>query len=305
MCIAPLRADAIYCHGGFYQSDTSDFLAIYSAYFKEADTILPQSFLGKVGFLLATYWPSFARGAGATLLVALIGTFFGCLIGFLVGILQTIPTTPRDGMLKKVLLKGLNIFLTCYVELFRGTPMMVQAMVIYYGALQYLNISMSVWFAAFFIVSINTGAYMAETVRGGICSIDAGQTEGAKAIGMNHVQTMLYIILPQAFRNILPQIGNNLIINIKDSSVLSVISMTELFFVTKSVAGTYYTTFEAYIIACAMYLVMTLTCARILRYTERKLDGADSYKVVNTDTLAYTSGMANMHTARKKEGSKQ
>ncbi len=221
------------------------------------------------------------------------------------GILQTIPTTPRDGMLKKVLLKVLNIFLTCYVELFRGTPMMVQAMVIYYGALQYLNISMSVWFAAFFIVSINTGAYMAETVRGGICSIDAGQTEGAKAIGMNHVQTMLYIILPQAFRNILPQIGNNLIINIKDSSVLSVISMTELFFVTKSVAGTYYTTFEAYIIACAMYLVMTLTCARILRYTERKLDGADSYKVVNTDTLAYTSGMANMHTARKKEGSKR
>ena len=92
--------------------------------------------------------------------------------------------------------------------------MIVQAVFIYYGLLQVFGIKMGMWQAGFFIVSINTGAYMAETVRGGIVSIDPGQTEGAKAIGMNHWQTMLHVILPQALRNIIPQIGNNFIINI-------------------------------------------------------------------------------------------
>ena len=105
---------------------------------------------------------------------------------------------------------------------------MAQAMFIYFGLLPLLGIDMSMWGAAYFILSINTGAYMAETVRGGILSIDLGQTEGAKSIGMTHVQTMIYVILPQALRNIMPQIGNNLISNIKDSCVLSVIGVTEL-----------------------------------------------------------------------------
>ena len=100
--------------------------------------------------------------------------------------------------------------------------------------------------AALLVVSVNTGAYMAETVRGGILSIDPGQTEGAKAIGMTHVQTMLYVVLPQALRNIMPQIGNNLIINIKDTCVLSVIGTVELFFTTNGVAGAEYTYFEAF-----------------------------------------------------------
>ena len=103
-----------------------------------------------------------------------------------------------------MLLKILHIFLRCYVELFRGTPMIVQAVFIYYGLLQVFGIKMGMWQAGFFIVSINTGAYMAETVRGGIVSIDPGQTEGAKAIGMNHWQTMLHVIMPQALRNIIP-----------------------------------------------------------------------------------------------------
>ena len=130
--------------------------------------------------------------------------------------------------------------MACYVEFFRGTPMMVQAMFIYYGSAYLFNINMSMWFAAFFVVSINTGAYMAETVRGGILSVDEGQTEAAKAIGMTHVQTMMNVILPQALRNIMPQIGNNLIINIKDTCVLSIIGIVELFYTTKGVAGAYY-----------------------------------------------------------------
>ncbi len=124
------------------------------------------------------------------------GTLFGCIIGFLVGIVQTIPVDKNDSTAKKILIKIVKFILACYVEFFRGTPMMAQAMFIYFGSAAVFNINMSMWFAAIFIVSINTGAYMAETVRGGILSIDPGQTEGAKAIGMTHVQTMINVILP-------------------------------------------------------------------------------------------------------------
>lgn len=114
---------------------------------------------------------------------------------------------------------------------------------------------------------------------------------GAKAIGMTHVQTMLYVILPQALRNIMPQIGNNLIINIKDSCVLSVIGVTELLYKTKAAAGALYMNFEAYTITMIIYFIMTFTCSRILRWWENRMDGADSYDLATTDTLAHTSGM--------------
>ena len=151
----------------------------------------------------------------------------------------------------------------------------------------------NVWVAAILVVSINTGAYMAESVRGGIISVDPGQTEGAKAIGMTHVQTMLNVILPQALRNIMPQIGNNFIINIKDTSVLSVISITDLFFVHKSVVGALYTYFESAVIVMIIYLSMTLLASYLLRAWEKALDGPQNYDLNTTDTLAYTSGMYN------------
>ena len=118
------------------------------------------------------------------------------------------------------------------MEVFRGTPMVLQAVFIYYGLPYFTDNAVrfdSIWMAAILVVSINTGAYMAESVRGGIISIDPGQTEGAKAIGMTHVQTMLHVILPQAIRNILPQIGNNFIINVKDTSVMFIIGFPEFF----------------------------------------------------------------------------
>ena len=169
--------------------------------------------------------------------------------------------------------------------------MMVQAMFIFYGSAIMFNIRMDMWTAAYFIVSINTGAYMAETVRGGILSIPEGQTEGAMAIGMTHFQTMLYVIIPQALRNIMPQIGNNLIINIKDTCVLSSIGVVELFFVTKTVSGAYYTVFEAYSITMIIYLIMTVFFSKLLRLFEKKLNGPEDYSLSTTDTLAYTSGM--------------
>lgn len=262
---------------------------------------LPADFFGRILFLLERYGPSLLRGAGTTLLIAVVGTLIGCVIGFVVGIIQTIPVDGGKNPVRYLFLWLLKGFLNIYVEVFRGTPMMVQAMFIYYGSSAVFGINMTMWTAAFFIVSINTGAYMAETVRGGILSIDEGQTEGAKAIGMTHLQTMTSVILPQALRNIMPQIGNNLIINIKDTCVLSVIGTVELFFATKSVSGTYYTYFEANTIAMVMYLAMTVFFSKLLRFAEKKMDGPDSYNLATTDTLAHTSGMVRFSPKQKEE----
>ena len=241
--------------------------------------MLPETFWGRIQYLLQQYGASFLSGAGNTMIIAIVGTFLGCLIGFIVGIIQT------------TLVGFLKFIMACYVEFFRGTPMMVQAMFIYYGSAYLFNINMSMWFAAFFVVSINTGAYMAETVRGGILSVDEGQTEAAKAIGMTHVQTMMNVILPQALRNIMPQIGNNLIINIKDTCVLSIIGIVELFYTTKGVAGAYYTYFESFTIAMVMYFILTFVCSRLLRLLEHKMEGPQNYDLATTDTLAHTSGL--------------
>ncbi len=252
---------------------------------------MPTDFFGRVMVVFNRYGMSMLQGAGVSLKIALVGTLVGCIIGFAVGIVQTIPSERGDNPVKRAVLWAVKLILNAYVEFFRGTPMMAQAMFIYYGLLPMLGINMSMWGAAYFILSINTGAYMAETVRGGILSIDPGQTEGAKAIGMTHVQTMLYVILPQALRNIMPQIGNNLIINIKDTCVLSIIGIVELFYTTKGVAGAYYTYFESFTIAMVMYFILTFVCSRLLRLLEHKMEGPQNYDLATTDTLAHTSGL--------------
>ena len=219
--------------------------------------------------------PMFLRGAGVTLLIALIGTVLGSIIGLLIGVVRTIPKPELK--INRIILKIVNGILSVYIEIFRGTPMIVQAMVIYYGSALAFGIDIDRIVAAIFIVSINTGAYMSEIVRGGIVSIDKGQFEAAQALGMNHIQTMTNVVLPQVFRNILPATGNEFVINIKDTSVLNVISVTELFFQTKSIAGNNFRYFESFFVACVIYFVMTFTVTRILRYVERRLDGPDDY----------------------------
>ena len=248
------------------------------------------SFFGWVAFLLQKYGTLFLRGTGMTLLIALTGTVLGFLIGLLVAIVRTVAM-PRSRdprrqssaervslAVRRTLLRAVQILMNVYIQVFRGTPMIVQAVVIYYGA-QYAGIYMDTTFAAIFIISINTGAYMAEIIRGGIVSVDKGQFEAAHAIGMTHWQTMTTVVLPQAIRNILPSVGNEFIVNIKDSSVLNVISVSELFFQAKSAAGAYYRYFEVYFIIACIYLVLTLSVSRILAWVERRMDGPDNYVI--------------------------
>lgn len=240
---------------------------------------MERSFFAWVGFLLDQYGNLFIRGTINTIIIAVLGTTFGFIIGMFVAILKTIPEQPGDSKAKRFLLKILNLLLNLYVTVLRGTPMIVQSMMFYYGALQYFNLDIPSMPAAIIIVSVNTGAYMAEIIRGGIISIDKGQTEGALSIGMTHWQAMLNVVMPQAFRNIVPSIGNEFIVNIKDSSVLNVISVSELFFISKSAAGTYLRYFEAFFIAACIYLFLTVTISKLLEILEKKLDGPDSYTI--------------------------
>lgn len=236
--------------------------------------------------ILQNNWPMFLRGAGMTLLISMIGTVVGTLIGLIVGVVRTIPV-PEKGS-KRGFLKIINVILSIYIEFFRGTPMIVQAMVIYYGSAAALGIDINRVVAGLFIVSINTGAYMSEIVRGGIISIDKGQFEAAQAIGMNHFQTMINVVLPQVIRNILPATGNEFVINIKDTSVLNVISVSELYFQTKSISGNNFRYFESFFVACIMYFIMTFTVTRILRAVEKKLDGPENYIIAGNQMQVET-----------------
>lgn len=249
-----------------------------------------------IGKLWSKYGSSYMNGVKNTLVLALVATLIGCIIGFICGILQTIPHAKTDHPVKRFFLALIRAIVRIYVEVFRGTPMVLQAVFVYYGLPYFTNQQLqftNVWMAAILVVSINTGAYMAETVRGGILSIDPGQTEGAKAIGMNHFQTMLYVILPQALRNIMPQIGNNFIINVKDTSVMFIISFTDFFAVHRGVVGATYLYFPSAALEMLGYLCMTLIASLLLRMWEKKLDGDDSYALATGDQLAPTAGMLN------------
>jgi putative lysine transport system permease protein len=245
-----------------------------------------RSFFGWVVFILENYGDWFVKGAGVTMLIAITSTIAGFFIGMLIGIVRTIPkSTEKRITARIILLWVVNSLLNVYVEVFRGTPMIVQAMIIYYGLAEMFSIMLNPITAGIIIVSINTGAYMAEIVRGGIESIDKGQTEAARAIGMNHTKTMINVILPQAIRNILPATGNEFVINIKDTAVLNVITVVELFFTARTIRGAMFRTYEVFFITAAIYLFLTFTVTRLLRLLERKLDGPEGYTIYNADGI--------------------
>ena len=246
-----------------------------------------------IGKLWAKYGASYLTGMRNTLILALTATAIGCVIGFLCGVLNTIPCAPGDSPVKKFFLKLIRAIVRIYVEVFRGTPMVLQAVFLYYGLPYFTNGAQrfdNIWAAAILVVSVNTGAYMAESVRGGIISIDPGQTEGAKAIGMTHVQTMVSVIMPQALRNIMPQIGNNFIINVKDTSVMFIIGFPDFFSAHRAAVGASYLYFPSATVEMIGYLTMTLIASFLLRWLEKKMDGKGDYELVAVDPLVMTAG---------------
>ena len=241
------------------------------------------SFLNEVLNIFIKYYPQLLTGVGNTVLIALTSTVAGLALGLLTGVVRTAPMSKNP--ILRALHKLLNAIIAIYVEIFRGTPMMVQSMVIYWGyAFATGGDTLPLIPSGILIVSINTGAYMAEIVRGGIISIDRGQFEGAMSIGMTHAQTMFKVIIPQVMRNILPSVSNEFVINIKDTSVLNVIGVTELYYFAGIIKRQNFQTFQTYFVICILYFILTFTITRLLRWVERKLDGNENYTIFGSQT---------------------
>lgn len=221
-------------------------------------------------------WQLFQYGIGITLLFAVVGTVVGFVIGLIVGGIRAIEINEYDSPILKISKRAGRMITGFYIWVFRGTPMMVQAMFLYYLLKPILG--WTGFSAGLFIISINTGAYMSEIIRSGIQSVDKGQSEAAKSIGMTTTQTLVSIIFPQAIKNSFPSIGNQLIVNIKDSSMLNVITVSELYFQTTSIAGSNMKFIETFLVAAVIYLFLTTLGTFVLNFIEKKLNTNNNHK---------------------------
>jgi putative lysine transport system permease protein len=236
----------------------------------------PTSTLGWIVFIAREYSSLFLKGTWLTLLISVSGTLIGFLLGYVIGIIEDVKINKEDHPLKKGLLGLLKGICKIYVEIFRDTPMIVQAMVIYYG-IKMCGFPIDPIPAAILVTLLNTGAYMSETVRAGIKSIDVGQREGALALGMSPIAAMFHIILPQAFKNIVPEMANTFLTNLKMTSVLNVIGVQELFMMAKTAGGTYYKYFESYLVIAIIYFVLCFLFNRIFLLLDKKMSQQKNY----------------------------
>lgn len=236
----------------------------------------PSNMFEWIVYIANEYKYMFLEGLWITLYIAVIGTLVGFIVGYLVGMVQDIKINKQDNLIKRILMRTLKIICIVYVEVFRGTPMIVQGMIVYYGLLQ-ANVKISPIFADILVTVLNTGAYMAETVRGGINSVDKGQKEGAWSLGMSPMLTMFRVVLPQAFKNVVPEMVNTFLTNLKMTSVLNVIGVSELFLVAKTAGGTYYKYFESYLVIAVIYFVLCFVLNRLFLLLEKKLAKKKDY----------------------------
>jgi putative lysine transport system permease protein len=229
-----------------------------------------------VSYIAGQYKTMFFQAMLVTIYVALIGTILGFILGFLCGIVNSTKIDKEDNPVKKVLLRIVKVIVAIYVEVFRDTPMIVQGMVLYYG-LRSNNIMVTSLAAGILVIALNTGAYMAETVRAGIYSVDPGQREGALAMGMSNFWAMFYVIVPQAIRNIVPEMCNTFLTNLKETSVLNVIGVTELFLMAKTAGGAYYKYYESYLVISVIYLVLCFLFNRVFKSLESRMKETKDY----------------------------
>ena len=242
----------------------------------------PEAILPSMIYMLVHSKVLWLSGAWGTVSVSVLGTVIGFLLSILLAFIRSGAPDRRDSkVLQLVKCFGVG-FEKLYITVIRGTPMMVQACIVYYGgfmltrdampnaSITEVNRTWSFFTAALITVSLNSAAYLAEVLRGGIESLDKGQREAAASLGFSRWQAMIKVIFPQAVRNCLSSIGNELINNIKGTSVLNIIGFVELMFATGSVAGFYYKYLANYLIAAIIYLFLTLTLTAILNWVMKK-----------------------------------
>ncbi|SHE95688.1 amino acid ABC transporter permease [Clostridium fallax] len=215
------------------------------------------------GFL-NKYLNFFIEGAKYTLIIAILTVLLGTILGLILSLMKISKN------------KVLNGIASVYIEFVRGTPVLVQLYIVYYG-MPSLGIEIPDLLAGVITLSLNSGAYIAEIIRAGINAVDKGQTEAARSLGMSSFLTMRYIIIPQAFKNILPALGNEFITIIKESSIVSIIGIGELMYKSDTVKGLTGQPFEPLIVAAIMYFIMTFTLSKVLGLMERRLKTSDIY----------------------------
>jgi arginine/lysine/histidine transport system permease protein len=212
---------------------------------------------------MSKYYSFFLEGAVFTIILAIFTVLFGVLLGVVLALLRISKN------------KVLNFIATAYIEFIRGTPLMVQLFIIYFGLPNLIGVNMPDMAAAIMALSINSSAYVAEIIRAGIQAVDKGQMEAARSLGMTHAMAMRYIIIPQAVKNILPALGNEFIVVIKESSIVSVIGIGELMYNADTVRGNTYKAFEPLMVAALMYFIMTFSLSKLMGRFERRMKNGD------------------------------
>lgn len=212
-----------------------------------------------IGLMIDSF-PLLLAGAGITLQITAMSVTFGLILGCIIGIARLCN------------IKVLRILANVYVDFIRGTPLLVQIFLVYFALPGIIGHRVDPFLAAISACSINSGAYIAEIFRAGIQSIDKGQMEAGRSLGMSWAQTMRYIIMPQAFKRIIPPLGNEFIAMMKDSSLVSVIGFEELTRRGQLVIARTYASFEIWMAVAIIYLIMTFTVARFVAAMEKRYD---------------------------------
>ena len=239
-----------------------------------------------MGDIISKYALQYGYGIATTLILAIVGTVGGFIIGVLLGVGRTLKSRSTDSKFAKVIKKVINLICNAYIWVFRGTPMMIQGMIFFlaipvdwvrdFGSGIIFN---GYLLCGSIVIVLNTAAYIGEIIRGGIESIDKGQGEAARSLGMTYTQSLIKVVLPQAIRNSIPAIGNEFIVNIKDSSVLNVIGLTELFAWNKFIITQTADAIACYVILAIIYLTLTLIFTLVFKVVEKKLDGKKVFKL--------------------------
>jgi len=221
---------------------------------------------------LSKYWSYYLIGAKNTVLLALMAVVIGVMIGMVLAVARVGKN------------KFLSFLATAYVEFIRGTPLLVQLFIIYYGlqaiGIRFpdvpfmtglLGINFADFMAGVITMGINSGAYVCEIFRSGVQSIDKGQSEAARSLGLSYPKTLMYIVIPQAIRNVLPTLGNEFVVVIKESSIVSIIGIADLMYKANTVRGNTFQPFEPLLVAAVVYFVLTFPLSKLLARIERRM----------------------------------
>ena len=208
------------------------------------------------------------EGLQNTMIIAVVGLLIGIVIGTLIATVRVMPKY-------KAAVRAMDKFCSFYVDLFRGTPMVVQLLVFYYVMLPLINVKMSSVLVAITVFGLNSGAYISEIMRGGILSVDPGQMEGGRSVGLSYGTTMLKIVIPQAVKNILPTMGNEFIALVKETSVVSFVGAKDLYLAFQSIGSGTYEFMVPYLAMAIIYIVIVFLITFGIKIMERRLRKSD------------------------------